>query len=185
MPYPEVRQRLLLRYEAVEKADTPATKADEYVKWLVQAGEYVRACWQSEHHEMSGQPLDENRTWALWDAYCEDDIEDQATRALTEPKNYSRRRALGDWIAVGAIFSPKWLWNGMRWHFVALWSGFIGALGLVLICAFFIFSFQPTARWAASEMRDALDRIAPVETDKTPSGIEQKSSMAETASLAS
>lgn len=160
MPYPEIRQRLLLRYEAVENADSEAAKADEYVRWLVQAGEYLRVCWQSEHLEMGGIPLDENRTWPLWDAYTEDDLAEQAGRSLRELRNYSRRRSLEEYGALAAIFAPTWLLKGLRWHWNALWGGFVGAVGVVLFCALVILVARPVAIWAGGQVGEGLASIS-------------------------
>lgn len=150
--YPTVRLNLLSSYDS-----------DEYVEWLVQAGEYVRSCWQSEHDFLNGQPLkaaDEEQTAHLWDEFSVDDLTTQRSNALIALKRYRRKRFLEDLTVTGG-------WTAIKWIVVQMIAGILGAIAVVAFCLLVVMTAKPVAEWAAGEIKDAASKL---EKEDEPAG---------------
>lgn len=128
---------------------------ENYVEWLVKAGEYLRSCWHAEDDHLKGRPLtveDEEITKPLWDAYSRDDLDRQQLTALQHLEAYVQERVDADrQKRVPKTFVTLVLeWMG---------SAIVGALTLGAIAAFFVYVAPGAAVWAKRELISMSEKI--------------------------
>lgn len=150
--YPEVRNTYVSFYDQ-----------ENYVEWLVKAGEYVRCCWHAEAALLDGAPLtvkDEERTSGLWDAYSRDDLDQQQETALNHLEVYVQKRVKQD----------RWRRSPRRFILtVGEWalSAVVGTATLGFL-AFMVVNWLPSAAlWAKKELDDASRMLAVAEAEDT------------------
>lgn len=144
LDYPDVRAAYVSHYDK-----------DDYVEWLVKAGEYLRCCWHAEDEFLEGRPLtveDEPRTKHLWDAYSRDDLDAQQVVALQHLEAYVQERIRADRIKKMPINALQVVggWIG---------SALVGALTLGVAAAAFVYLAPGAALWAKDELTGMSEKL--------------------------
>ncbi len=150
--YQEVRERFL---STLDKTDD--------LQWLVEVGSFVRDRWQAEENERApNAPLDEEKSWHLWDECSEGHLRELRANAELEVKAYLKRRRARAFIS-SVVEQTKPVHDILKiaaWLLTEIVRGFVGALGLLLFGFILVVFFPGVVHLLRSTLIDMLPSSA-------------------------
>jgi hypothetical protein len=150
--YQEVRDRFLSRLDETDD-----------VQWLVEVGSFVRDRWLAEENVLGpNEPLDEEKTWSLWDQCSEGHLRDLRAEAELEVQAYIKRRRVKAFIS-SVVEQTKPVHDILKilaWLMVQVFGGFVGAVGLLLFGILLSILFPGVVHQVRSTVTDVLPQAA-------------------------